>query len=290
LYTRLPYARGSIAIDFVNRKLYAAAMGYEVLEFDLPAGIENNLEWVPTNPVRSIPGWWPQWDGYCNGLAFINGKLYAALKPGYNTNPPQTSILYGMDGSQLTVPLPPQQFGGFVKSVNGVEYGCGGYESGQGWAYGPTLATMAGEVLINHDSTNTFEQREKREPNYHLSAAEGNWDWIARNPINGVGCWACDRIYGGGLRLPSGIYYWPHMGTGEINYHRQTPTFGESVANYQYRYDASNYNLIGWAEFPHGRVAGQDISPDGQYVYLCIGDAWQAGTEPHCAIYIFKVN
>ena len=98
--------------------------------------------------------------------------------------------------------------------------------------------------------------------------------------VNGVleGRWACDRVFGGGLRLESGIYYWPLMGIGDIAYKRQNLTFAAKNKTYQYRYDPVSCQLLGWKEMPDlGPILGQEISPDGKQIYLCEGDAWKSG-------------
>jgi len=296
LRLNLAYGRGGIAIDHTAKKLYVVGHSQrnEVAEIDLPEAYGTGSDvnaWPILNPTRIIPGWWQ--GGYANSLAFIDGKLWAAPKSGYDTNPPNSTTLYAMTGETLAIPLPRQRFSGFIKSATGVEFGCGGYESGQGYAYGPTLATLDGQVLMNRDNTNSWDKRERREPNYFRSTTPGNYTWVALDPvdIDGDGdldgCWACDRIYGGGLRFSHGVYYWPHMGCGEINYNWQTPTFGATTKTYQYRYDPASYSRIGWKEFDGGRVVGHELMPDGK-VCLSIGSAWTQGTETKPAIKFYE--
>lgn len=277
------YSRGGIAIDYANSKLYMVGHAHrnEVNEFHLPAhgtGTDIN-NWPRLDPVRVIKRWWPAEEGYANGLIWHKGKLWAAPRVFYDMKPPSVTKIYATDGEVITIPIPRQQFAGFVKSASEFEIGCGGYESGQGSAFGPTLATVAGKILINHSFKGTWEQREKREPNYH---AANEKDWVAITPkkVDGIleGRWACDRVYGGGIRQASGVYYWPLMGIGDINYRRQNTTFAAANKTYQYRYDPTTYKLLGWKEMPGlGSVLGQEISPDGQRIYLCEGDAWTSG-------------
>ena len=141
----------------------------EVYEYTLPAhgtGTDINT-WPKVDKVRVIKGWWPGVEGYANGLVWHKGKLWAAPRVFYDMKPPNVTKLYATDGEVMTIQLPRQQFAGFVKSAKDLQLGCGGYESGQGSAFGPTLATLDGKVLINHSFRSTWDQREKRDPNYH---------------------------------------------------------------------------------------------------------------------------
>lgn len=287
------FARGQLAIDHANSKAYVAghAQRNEVYEYDLPAmGTGSDIStWPALQPVRVIQPWWPESEGYCNGLMVRDGKLWACPRVFYDMQPPAVTKYYSNAGDVVTVNVPRQEYAGFVKSATGFELGCGGYESGQGAACGPTLAGLDGTAKIAHPWSLTWEGREKREPNYypvnHIDS------WLALEPRNGEGRWACDRIYGGGIRLASGVYYWCWMGTGDINYDRQNETFAADGLNktYQYRYDPVTHQLLGWKEIPGLlKVAGQDISPDGQRIYLSEVFGWSGGmykVDPVLRIY-----
>lgn len=292
------FARGGIAIDHTNRKLYMVghAQRNEVYEYDLPEhGTGSDpASWPRVNMTRKIPGWWE--GGYANNLAFHDGKLWAAPRTFYDMKPPPNLVLYARSGETKNVFLPRQQYSGFVKSPGGKfpEVGGGGYESGQGSAFGPTLAKLDGTRLIHHDMSGKWDTREKREPNYYPVGHKDGWTALEPRTINGKkeGRWACDRIYGGGIKLPTGVYYWPYMGTGDIDYKRQNITFAATDVTYQYRYDPETYKLNGWKLIPDlGAVHGQEVSPDGKLLYLNEGNAWRSGlykADPVLRLYEIK--
>ncbi|HMO36419.1 MAG TPA: hypothetical protein PKA06_10275, partial [Gemmatales bacterium] len=277
------FARGGMAIDHTGKKLYLVghAERDEVYEYELPemGPGQDPQQWPALKPVRVIPGWWQ--DGYANSLAYHEGKLWAAIRKFYDTSPPKTLTLFASDGSQKEINLPRQQFSGFVKSAGKFpELGCGGYESGQGSAFGPTLATIEGKALIYHDFNADWKSREKREPNYYPVERKDCWTALEPREIQGKleGRWACDRVYGGGVRLPSGIYFWPYMGIGDIDYARQSTTFAAKDQTYLYQYDPTNYALIGWKALPElGLITGHEVSPDGKLIYLVEGNVWKSG-------------
>jgi hypothetical protein len=291
------FSRGGIAINHESKTLYVVghAQRQEVYEFDLPdfgKGVKVG-DWPALKSKRVIPGWWQ--DGYANSLVYHDGKLWAAVRKFYDTSPPSTLTLFALGGESRTIKLPRQQYSGFVKSAGQFpELGCGGYESGQGSAYGPTLATLEGKSLIAHDFNNNWDTREKREPNYFPVGHKDSWLALEPREVNGKkeGRWACDRIYGGGVRLKTGIYYWPQLGIGDIDYARQCDTFAATTATYQYRYDPETYKLLGWEKLSDlGPIHGQDISPDGKLLYLSEGNAWKSGlyqVDPVVRVYQIK--
>jgi hypothetical protein len=294
------FARGAIAINWDTRKLYMVghAQRNEVYEYDLPenygVGSDINL-WPRLNPVVTHPGWWE--DGYANGLCMWNGKLWAIVRKFYDTSPPSNLTLFAQDGEKIVINLPRQKFNGFIKGGTQLLIGAGGYESGQGSCSGPTLADLNGNVLINHEWPSSPEgenwnKRAPREPNYYpVNHTDG---WVAWEPrvVNGVleGRWASDRVYGGGLVLPEGICYWCIMGTEDLDYARQSETFGADNKNkvYKYIYDKNTYELLRWEECPDlNGVTGQEIGPDGK-IYLCDRNAWR-GNSPYQVDPVIKV-
>src|ERR1041385_1560094 len=177
--------------------------------------------------------------------------------------------------------------GGRVKGgpARGPWCGGGGYSSGQGATMGPTLCDPTGAVKIDYGWPSLpgahlehWNERAPREPNYYpVNHIDGWWAWEPRT-VNGVlqGRWASDRIMGGGLWLPEGICYWPTMGTGDLDCHRQTTTFGLDVLNqcWRYTYDPLTFSLTGYSRMPEDYpVGGQEIGPDGK-VYLCRLNVW----------------
>ena len=270
------FAGGSLAIDFATRRawMYGHQQSEQIVELQLPEmGIGTDFsKWPIVYPSRIVPRNWGV--GYPNGIAFWQGKFWVSPRVYYDTAPPSTLTITAEDGETKTINLPRQAFSGFVKRGPGVEplLGSGGYESGQGWTRGPSLATMAGEILIHFPQTNEWNGCEVREGNYSVDQ-DG---WVGMNPRNGEGRWACDRVYGGGLILPEGICYWPRMGTGRLDYNRQNTTFGEVDKCYKYTYDPATYKLKSYGLAGIGMVGGQEIDAEGN-VYLAVRDSWGSG-------------
>jgi len=327
---RIPadYTNGTIAIDFSRMKLWVNGNN-SLLEFDLPAmgtGTDIN-SWPKLTPAGTVPRFWGPDRGYVNGLCWWRGKLWATNRvfyaiPGNPSSPvhPDTK-LFAQDGEVITLPLPQQVFGGFVKRGPNQDplIGCGGYESGQGTSSGPSLANLQGQSLIRYgwpaspgtpDANGVpanWNGRAPRVPNYSVVKSGTNIledSWVGWNPrlINGVleGRWASDRLDGGGLVLPEGITYWARLGTGKLDYALQGPTFGASNLNqtYAYHYDPTTFTFLGYercvpALEPKGHgnlqeyIGGQELGPDGR-VYLCQTQQWANGT-PEPASPVLKV-
>jgi len=287
------FSRGQLAMDHATMRAFVVGheQRNEVNEYQLPpmgTGVDINT-WPKVVKTKTIAGWWQ--GGYGSGIVYLGGQLRVAPKTFYDMAPPATTTIFAQDGTTQVVNVPRQRFAGFVKGVGSLELGSGGYESGQGFAMGPTLATMAGEKLIDFPQSTAWDRRCPREPNYWPKGAD---DWTALKPVDGKGVWACDRVWGGGLRFTHGIYYWCFMGVGDIDYARQNETFAAENKTYLYRFDPVTYKLIGWKEWPVNtslRVRGQEISPDGKYVYLLRTNAWKSGmytVDPILEVYEVK--
>lgn len=297
------YQRGAIAIDFSRMKLWMVGhvQRNEVLEYDLSAmgtGTDVNA-WPAVSPTRTIQGWWPAAQGYGYGLIFWRGKLWVSPRVFYDQGAEATPLtLYAQDGETIALSLPRQVFSGFVKRGPGQEplIGGGGYESGQGTAFGPSLATLDGRVLRRYQwavlpgaNREHWNDRAPREPNYSVA----NDDWLGWKPrvVNGVlqGRWASDRIYGGGLLLPEGVTYYAWMGTSDLDYARQTYTFAPDTLNrtYEYRYSPDG-QFLGYAPRPDlGVITGQERGADG-FVYLAdAGLGWTSGPG-NIAVKVFR--
>jgi hypothetical protein len=171
--------------------------------------------------------------------------------------------------------------------------GCGGYESGQGATYGPTLAKLDSTILINQPtlSNGTWDNRTPRPPNY--SIVSGNPDWLGLNPRNGDGRWCSDRIYGGGIWRDRGLCYWVLLGTGQLSYAYQSEMFSvdENKECWLYTYDPVTYakSSVQFERWPHGMVHGCDVV-DGN-IYLNTRDQWISGlykVDP--VIKVFRVK
>jgi len=280
-----PFSRGGIAIDWSTSSLYLVghAQRNEVLHFQLPpmgTGTDSS-QWPALQPLETIPCFWDS-TCYAMGLGFFRGKLWASPRKYYDTAPPASFAISATDGDSITINLPRQAYSGFVKVGAGIDpmIGCGGYESGQGWATSPTLATLDGQSLIFHPQTdqNNWQAREYRDTNYSPINGVDSWVAIAPKTINGVltGIWASDRVKGGGLLLPEGFTFWVWQGTGVLDYNLQNETFSKTNQTSAYLYDATTHQRIGWTLTDLGEIGGQEIGPDGK-VYLCEQNAWKSG-------------
>lgn len=300
------FSRGGMAIDHVGRKLYMVghAQRNEVYEYtltDYGTQIDFNT-WPKLKRDRLIAGWWE--GGYANGLAIHGGKLWSAPRKFYDMAPPSTTTLYAApdaDGkvATMTIHVPRQVYSGFVKGGTAFPLiGGGGYESGQGSALGTSLSqitekkddgTFNAKVLIPRSFESSWSNRERREPDYWPIGGVDGWTALVPKDADGDGkidgCWACDRIFAGGIKHSTGIYYWPWMATagpdgkpGIIDYKLQNETFCVTNKTCLYRYDPATFKLMSYKPFPvDNRVLGQDISPDGKFLYLIVGNQWASG-------------
>ena len=305
------YPRGALAIDFDNGRVFMGghAQRQEIVEFSLvrrsdetgkpekisPGTGEDVMKWPRLDPVEVHTGFWE--GGYVGGLYFKDDTLWASPKKFYDMSPPPRFHLYGKNldtgnVETLLVELPRQEFGGgFVKGKPGeILLGCGGYESGQGSVSGPTLATLDGKPLIrqaNH-GTMEFEKRELRPPTYW--PAKHVDGWLALEPRDGVGKWACDRVHAGGIWHPRGIAYWALLGIGDLDYARQNETFAARNETWLYTYDPKTYDGVEFKKWDHGHVHGHEVAEDGR-VYLLIRNAWRSGmAQVDSVIKIFEIG
>jgi hypothetical protein len=288
-----PFGRGSIAIDWSTKTM--AMVGHtqrnEILLFDLPAmgtGTDSK-QWPVVKPREVVAGWWPK-DCYASGLTYWKGDLWVSPRKFYDTNPPGEQTWYSRKGQTVHFKLPRQQFNGMVKRLKDDPWpGGGGYESGQGSAFGPTLADLSGGVKITHTFDAGWDSREKREPNYWPAGRVDGWTALNPRVVNGEkeGRWACDKIYAGGLVLEDGIRFWPQMGIGDIDYARQNDTFAATNKTYEYVYDPASFKLLRWVETPYPTVYGQEFGPNGEVV-LSQGNVWKSDVyqvDPVVAVY-----
>lgn len=304
------YPRGGLAIDFDGRRGFVGghAQRQEIVEFSLASGDgaakagemispgtgDDVMKWPRLDPVRVHPGFWEE--GYVGGLFYQDDTLWVSPKKFYDMSPPPRFRLYGKNlrtGKVETreVELPRQAFGGgFVKGKPGtILLGCGGYESGQGSVAGPTLATLDGKVLIGQANHGTldFARRELRPATYWpANHVDG---WIALEPREGVGRWACDRVHAGGIWRPRGVAYWALLGIGDIDYARQNETFAATTETWLYTYDPQRYDRVEFTKWEHGHVHGHEVGPDGR-VYLLIRNAWASGVaRTDSVIKVFEI-
>jgi hypothetical protein len=282
-------AQGNLAIDFATMRAWVSTgekTPEPVYEFDLPArgAGADPASWPLVTPSRTVAPWWGDAAWWlCNGLVFWRGKVWATSRVWYETAPQATTVLVAQDGDTITINLPRQKFAGFVKRGPGLDplLGCGGNQSGQGVATGPTLATLDGHVLLDFDrpelpgaNLEHWDERCPREPNYYMAGHVDSWVGWEPRVVNRQlqGRWASDRVFAGGLVLPEGVVYFAWMGTGALDYAAQTDTFALPGMNrtFEYVFDGTAYALKGWRLMTKLRVGGQEIGGDGAvYLTLC---------------------
>ncbi len=290
-----PFCRGGLAIDWKARRVFVGghAQKDEIHEYPLPPmGKESDLDqWPIVERVATHEKFWDR--GHAGALDIRDGVLWVSPRVFYDMKP-QPLTLYGKDlatgeiRTQSTALSQPGFGGGFVKGADRWLIGCGGYESGQGSRAGPTLATADGTVLMdraNH-GTMVFEERERRPPNYIVEKDT----WLGLAPRNGVGRWAADRVYAGGVWRPRGLLYWAVLGVGKLDYARQSETFGETIEDWLYSYDPKDFNNVAFTRWPYGTVLGHEVDAGGR-VYLLIRNQWKSleyQTDP--AIKVFQIK
>lgn len=309
-----PFGRGNIAINFDTMQLYMSGggAGFVIQVFDLPAmGAGSDINTWPIVSASSTISYAlsDYVNGmYCNGLVWWRSKLWLTLRVFYAQVPyilPYVR-LYATDGEIIQIDgLFTQRFSGFVKRGPGLDpyVGGGGYVSGQGSCSGPTLASLDGTIRIGYQfpalpgaNLEYWDLRAPRDTNYSTEVGVGD-SWVCWEPrvVNGSlqGRWASDAIAGGGLVLDTGITYWPILGIGELKYSTQDLCFAQPgmVRNYEYRYDATTFQLLSYAARPdldtgfNGIVTGQELGPDGK-IYLCQVNQW-AGSSACPALSVF---
>lgn len=312
------FARGSFGIDHGTNTLYMAGHGQrrETKRYTLgayTAGNDLNVYRI-ISPTETIPKFWVESENgqgtYADNYYFSDGVLWVAPRTFYEMNPKNETTIFPLSISsasrtpvtQITVNgLRGTAFGGFVKQAGKFPMlGGGGYESGQGSAFGPTLGSFKedystpgkfnGTSLIDYpwSGAGDFFKRAPRFPNYTPVTIGDTWVALHPRDINGdgknEGCWASDIVKSGGIAHSTGIYYWACMGTGKIDYGYQSACLATSFQNVMYRYHPTTYKLLDFVEFPGGTVPndpqaiiGSDISPDGKYLYLMQGNQWNGG-------------
>lgn len=305
---RQEFARGGLAIDWTMRRLFSSGHSNEniIHEYQLPDSYGTGpdvLQWPELRRVRTHQNFWGDepggWGhGWSGGIQVKDGILWVSPKVYYDSAPKRL-VIYGKDlltgeKHRIATTLQSPAFGGgFVKGKADMLLGCGGYESGQGAVYGPTLAKLDSTILLNQPSLNegTWENRTPRPPNYFVEPGEPSW--LGMNPRNGEGRWCSDRVYGGGLWLDRGLCYWPILGTGSLAYKYQTEMFsiGENKEGWFYTYDPTSLakSSVKFEKWPHGQVNGCEVGPDG-LVYLHTRNEWASYYKVDPAVKIFKVK
>lgn len=290
-----PFCRGGLAVDWKTNRVFIGGHGQEneIHEYTLPPmGKGDNLDqWPILERGATHEKFWGR--GYARGLEVRDGVLWVSARVFYDMKT-EPLTLYGKDlatGKIHTRPTglsQPGFGGGFIKGADRRLIGCGGYESGQGSTAGPTLATADGTVLMdraNH-GTMVFEDRERRPATYTVDKDT----WLGLAPRDGVGRWAADRIYAGGVWRPRGLLYWAVLGVGKLDYARQNETFGEATEDWLYSYDPEGFDNVAFTRWPHGTVFGHAVDSDGR-IYLLIRNQWASGQYPtDPALKVFRLK
>jgi len=296
---RIPqeFARGGLAIDWVNRRAYSGGHSQqtEIHEYELPE-IGSGQEvsgWPILKRIATHQNFWGR--GYAGGLRFADGVLWVSNRVHYDTAPTNLTLFGKVlaTGEIITHPTTlrmPMFGGGFIKGHTEPLIGCGGYESGTGSASGPTCAKLDSTILLNQfgHGTLNWDQREKRPDNYSVASDS----WVGLVPRNGEGRWASDAVNSGGVWLPSGLCYWVRLGTGLLDYKLQTECFAERgmVENWLYTYDPQAFNEVAFERWNHGKIHGNEITPDGQ-VCLLAANQWRVGQyDTGSVIKVFEVS
>lgn len=272
-----PYTQPGMAIDFSTMTAYVGGhrQSNNIIAHSLPEmGTGEDLYQWPTAVRPDVPTdrFWDS--GNARGVMVRDGKLWVSTKIHYDTSP-EHCVISTLDLTTGDVErvdlldLPKPAFGGgFIKGhPTQIMVGCGGYESGQGAVAGPTCALMDGTVLLdqaNH-GTQVFDDRTQRPANYSASVDS----WMTLNPRDGIGRWAADRVYSGGIWRTDGLMFWPIQAVGDIDYKRQSETFSKEQQSMLYTYDPSTYDQLAYEPWPHGFVIGQDMDDAGRIYLLC---------------------
>ena len=235
------------------------------------------------------------------------GRELAALgRVFYQTAPqPETRlVLRALDAAgrptgaarSVPVPLPAQEFSGFVKHRDAVHdlahIGGGGYESGQGSVAGISYAVQRDgqwrRLLHPPAFGDLVSPRLPRDTAYRCPDGPS---WVCLPPVAGRGVWSTERIFGGGIRLGDTVLFLPTLGYGERTYARQSATFGDPardrVVLYRFVQSAAADSLafVGYEPWPfttdgqtvQGLALGWLRGVDAPVLFMLVGNAWGRG-------------
>jgi hypothetical protein len=234
-------------------------------------------------------------------------ELAALGRVFYNTTPrAQTRIVMrALDASQrpvgavrsMDVPLPEQEFSGFIKQGDAsrdlAAIGGGGYESGQGSVGGISYAALRGSdwrrLLQPPGFGDLLSPRLPRDSAY---ACPGGASWVCLPPANGRGVWSTERLFGGGVRLGDTVLFLPTLGYGERTYERQSATFGDPardrVSLYRFVHHTSD-SVVFVAHEPwpfttpgqsvHGMALGRLPGVTEPVLFVLVAGAWGHGAS-----------
>ena len=196
----------------------------------------------------------------------------------------------------IDVPLPEQEFTGFVKHLESARdlesIGGGGYDSGQGSVAGLSFAQLSNGIWTRRLTPPPFGDlttpRLPRDAAY--SCPEGA-SWVCLPPVNGRGIWSTEHVPSGGVRLENTLLFIATLGYGPRTYARQSATFGDPALDRAVAYafqidprtDAVTYRRHDqWAFAPPGRpvigmAVGRLRGETRPVLFVMMGNAWGQG-------------
>jgi hypothetical protein len=238
-------------------------------------------------------------DGY--DLAGI-GRVFYNTSPRADTRISIRALDARGDTTSMTrrieVPLPEQEFTGFVKHLDPARdletIGGGGYDSGQGSVAGISLARLDNGRWTRQLSPPSFADlsspRLPRDAEY--SCPDGA-SWVCLPPVNGRGIWSTEQVPSGGVRLGNTLLFIATLGYGPRSYARQSATFGDPALDraVAYRFvidpvtDAVAYlRHDHWTFAPPGRsVIGMGVGrwrgERRPVLFVVVANAWGDGAS-----------
>lgn len=196
----------------------------------------------------------------------------------------------------LDVPLPEQEFTGFIKHVDAARdltaIGGGGYDSGQGSVGGISYARLEQDTWTRRLTPPPFGDltapRLPRDAEY--SCPDGA-SWVCLPPVNGQGVWSTEHVASGGVRLGNTLLFLATLGYGPRTYARQSATFGDPARDravaYRFRVDPVTDSVRyarhdRWTFAPEGRpvigvAVGRLRGEERPVLFVLTGSAWGDG-------------
>ena len=210
----------------------------------------------------------------------------------------------------LDVPLPEQEFTGFLKHLDSsrdlAAIGGGGYDSGQGSVAGISYARFSGGAWRRWLAPPSFGDltapRLPRDTGY--SCPDGT-SWVCLPPVNGRGIWSTEQVPSGGVHLDNTLLFIPTLGYGPRTYARQTATFGDPALDravaYRFRVDPSTDSVTylrhdRWTFAPPGQpviglAVGRLRGEPRPVLFVVTANAWGDGVAPDSPVLqLFRIE
>jgi hypothetical protein len=298
------FTSGHVQQHVVHRTPLAIAPMVDTLVTNLPVLVPHD-----TSAVESLfPGWLA--GQRLRDLAVIpssTGAELAALgRVFYNTTPRDETrlMLRTLDAAGqptgatrfLPVPLPEQEFSGFIKHADArtdlTAIGGGGYESGQGSVGGISYAVARQGTWQRLLQPPAFgDLTSTRLPRDTAYTCPDGASWLCLPPVNGRGVWSTERVYGGGVRLGDTVLLVPTLGYGARTYERQSATFGDPALDravaYRFTHVGGRDSVVfaGYERWPFaapgqpvlGLALGRLNGVTEQVLFVLVGNAWGRG-------------